>query len=160
MSESTGIIFNDEMNDFSIPASGSIPAPANFIVPGKSPVSSMSPMIVVNDQKDVVLVVGGSGGRLIMTAALQVLINFLYLDQPLTASVAMKRIHHQLQPMAIRYEYDFDPDILKFLESKEHEMYEQPKSAGFGGINAVGRKNGKVEASGDPRRGGGKATIF
>lgn len=159
MSESTGIIFNDEMNDFSIPASNSLPAPANFIVPGKSPISSMSPIITVNSEKDATLIVGGSGGRLIMTSVIQVIVNFFYLNQSLETSLAMKRIHHQLQPMSVRYEFDFDEGVLEFLKERDHEIYQQPQGSGFAGIIAIGRKDGNVEASVDPRR-GGKYTIF
>lgn len=57
------------MDDFSIPAEsgGLLPAPANFIAPGKSPMSSMSPIIVLDDKNEVQLVLGGAGGLLIMS---------------------------------------------------------------------------------------------
>lgn len=163
MSESTGIIFNNEMNDFSIPnaiSDGLLPAPANFIAPGKSPVSSMSPIIVLNEQKDATLVMGGAGGILIMTAVIQVILNFLYLNQTLETSIEMKRFHHQLQPMSIEYEADFSSEILKFLEDKGHEIYKEPSGVGgFSSLIAIGMKNGIVEAAADQRR-DGKAIVF
>lgn len=162
MSESTGIIFNNEMNDFSIPVAtgGLLPAPANFIAPGKSPVSSMSPFIVLNDNKEVKMVVGGAGGLLIMTAVVQVILWYLYLDQTLETSIAMSRMHHQLQPMRIRHEPDYDPAVLEFLRSKGHTTFLQnPTVAGFASVIAIGNKNGTFEAGVDPRR-GGKVTIF
>ena len=63
MSESTGIVFNDEMDDFSftVGSSSSLPSVANSIQPFKSPMSSMSPIIVLNENHDVTLTVGGSG---------------------------------------------------------------------------------------------------
>lgn len=63
MSESTGIIFNNEMDDFSVPTAtdGLIQSTANSIRPGKSPMSSMSPMILVNEHKEATLIAGGAG---------------------------------------------------------------------------------------------------
>ena len=162
MSESMGFIYNNEMNDFSIPAAdsdGLLPAPANFIAPGKSPISSMSPIIIVNEHKDVTMVLGGAGGILIMTSVVQFLINYLYLNQSIETSIATKRLHHQLQPMFVRYEDGYDPEILKFLESKGHETFEQaPIISGFASIVVIASRNGTIESANDPRR-GGKFTI-
>lgn len=163
MSESTGIIYNNEMNDFSIPiaaSDGLLPAPSNFIAPGKSPMSSMSPSIVLNAQKDVSLVIGGAGGILIMTSLVQFLVNFFYLNQTVEDSLATKRLHHQLQPMRIRHESGYSSEILKFLESRGHETFENPPTtAGFASLIVIARENGKIVAATDPRR-GGKGTVF
>lgn len=157
------MIYNNEMNDFSIPTASSdglLPAPANFITPGKSPISSMAPIIVVNDNKEVSLVLGGAGGILIMTSIVQFLVNFLYLNQSIESSLAMKRLHHQLQPMWVRYEEGYSDDILKFLESKEHETVKAaPIVSGFASVIAIANRNGKLEAATDPRRGGKVAFV-
>lgn len=162
MSDSTGIIFNNEMNDFSIPVAsgGLLPAPANFIAPRKSPISSMSPVIVLNEDKDVTLVLGGSGGILIMTSIVQFIIYTLYLNQTLAAAMNMNRIHHQLQPMRIQYEADLDPEIINFLAAKGHTMYRSPTLiSGFAALVAISNRNGDVQGAVDPRR-GGKITVF
>ena len=81
------------------------PSEANFISPGKKPLSSMSPMILFRNGLDVssdsslgtlVLVIGASGGPKIITAILQVFINYAILGMPLYESIAHPRIHDQL----------------------------------------------------------------
>ena len=78
----TGIIFNDGMDDFSTPGFdndfGVPPSPMNFIAPGKRPVSSMTPTLVIDNRtKEPIVVTGGSGGTKITTGVLQVLLNIL-----------------------------------------------------------------------------------
>jgi gamma-glutamyltranspeptidase/glutathione hydrolase/leukotriene-C4 hydrolase len=110
--ESTGIIYNDQMDDFSTPGTVNafkVPAsPANFIKPGKKPMSSMSPIIVVDEYDDVRLVLGASGGTKIITAVAQVALENLFLDIDIKKSIDDKRIHHQLSPDFVQYEKGFE----------------------------------------------------
>ena len=103
----TGVIMNDEMNDFSVPGQsneyGYAPSAANFIEPGKRPLSSMSPVIVEYvANKTLSFVVGAAGGSRIITAVLQVLWHVL--DQGLSLSEALHhpRFHDQLVPNKVR----------------------------------------------------------
>lgn len=161
MSESTGIIFNDEMDDFSIPKPGNtnLPTPANFITPGKSPLSSMTPVLVLDDNDDVKLILGGAGGYMIPTSVVQVLLNYLYLNQSLQSAIDMKRFHHQLQPMTLRHESGYSSTILEYLSDKGHVLTEAAPLSGFAAIAGVGIRDGKIEAAMDQRR-GGKVNIF
>ena len=76
MSPSTGIIMNNQMDDFASPNITSAynvpPAKNNFISPGKRPMSSMSTTVVVDEEERVVAVAGASGGTKIITAVAQV----------------------------------------------------------------------------------------
>lgn len=161
MSESTGIIFNDEMDDFSIPKPGNtnIPTPANFITPGKSPLSSMTPVLVLDDNNDVKLILGGAGGKMIPTSVIQVILYYVYLNQSLQSSIDMKRLHHQLEPMTVRHENGYNSKILDYLSGKGHELTEAEPLSGFAAIAGIGIKDGKIEAAMDQRR-GGKVNIF
>lgn len=80
VSESTGILLNSGINDFGIPSTinyfGVPPSPNNYIAPGKRPLSSMVPSIVVDENDDVRMVVGAAGGTKITTAVSQVSIYF------------------------------------------------------------------------------------
>lgn len=185
ISESTGIVYNDEMDDFSKPTSGGlVSSPSNFIRPGKSPMSSMTPMILLDENNDVSVVVGAAGklfnlllhtqtellrdnyvsfagGILIMTSLILFLVNILYLNQTMETTMAMKRFHHQLDPMRIRFENDYDqPDIRAYLTTKGHaSVTASPIISGFASVIAISSRNGVVETAIDPRR-GGKGSVF
>ncbi len=98
----TGIVLNNEMDDFAsqpgVPnAYGLVGSEANAVAPGKRPLSSMSPTIVVRDDA-LVGVLGGSGGPLIITETLLGLIRMIDFDSDASAAVSGPRFHHQWQP--------------------------------------------------------------
>jgi len=104
----TGVILNNEMDDFSAQpgmpnAFGLVGSEANSIAPGKRPLSSMSPTIVVKDGKPV-LVLGGAGGPTIITGVLQVIVNVLDFEDELATAQARPRFHHQFKPDVILVE--------------------------------------------------------
>ncbi|KAK4200015.1 gamma-glutamyltransferase [Triangularia verruculosa] len=120
-----GILMNNEMNDFSLPNSsdafGYIPSPANYIRPGKRPMSSMSPVIVeflFNDK--LYLVTGGAGGSRIITATAQSLWNVLDRGMNLSRAIEEPRFHDQLVPNQVVFESAFDSGRIAFLEGKGH----------------------------------------
>merc|ERR1712130_74934 len=153
----TGIIFNNEMDDFSTPglinAYGVPPSPANFIEPGKRPLSSMTPVIVVDKETGKVkMMVGASGGTKITTASATVAIRALLFDEPLNKAVQAARIHHQLIPEMIQSEVRFNGDVLADLTKRGHK-FEITNSKAI--VQAIVRNgDGWLTAVSDYRKGG------
>lgn len=139
VSPSTGIIFNNEMDDFSLPGVDSFygvpPSEANFIKPGKRPMSSMTPSVILGADGDVRLVIGASGGTRITSSVgmvgigvgvdsrrgwkpgcnarfplPQVALMHLYLGIDLDEAIQTKRFHHQLMPMELKCERGY-PEV-------------------------------------------------
>ena len=113
--KNTGILMNNEMDDFAaapgIPNQfGLLGAEANQIVPGKRPLSSMTPTIVMKDG-DFFFTTGSPGGSRIITAVLQSIINIVDFGMNLEEANAAKRIHHQWQPDLLQIESSIDPEI-------------------------------------------------
>ncbi|ELU09505.1 hypothetical protein CAPTEDRAFT_3766 [Capitella teleta] len=131
----TGIMFNNEMDDFSSPGTSNVygfPAsPSNYIVPGKMPLSSMSPSLVFNQHGDAELLAGASGGSKIISATAQVIMNNLWFKMSPIASADQPRLHHQLVRDIIYYEPSFEKAILDGLREKEHTVQEMIGYAEF-----------------------------
>lgn len=78
----------------------------------------------------------------------------MWLKESLRQAIHAKRIHHQLLPMQIFYEPEFDPQMLNELESLGHKVEENKSLIGFTAITAISRARGFIEAEFDPRRHG------
>lgn len=154
MSPSTGILLNNEMDDFSSPlitnGFGVPPSPNNFIRPGKRPMSSMCPTILFDKNKRVKMVVGGSGGTKITTSIALVILNALFFNYDLEKAVLEPRIHNQLSPNTTLGEPDFDQSILEGLAKKNH-VTELLSSTGAV-VQAVVRHGNRLHAQSDPRK--------
>jgi len=161
MSPKTGIILNNQMDDFSFPgitnSFGIQPSPRNFPVPGKRPLSSMSPSIVLDEDGRVLLVAGASGGSKIITAVAQVLLRVLYLREDIKTAIDSRRLHHQLLPMKVKYEFGTTKWTVKGLQGYGHEV--EPQGVGGSIVQAISvdRSTGKIYANADFRKGGATA---
>ena len=120
VAKGTGILMNNEMDDFSQKPGypnlyGLIGSEANKIEPKKSPLSSMSPVIISKDNMPY-LITGSPGGSTIINSVFQEIINILDFEMGLEESSNKNRIHYQWQPDIIFYE-DLKPDLVKELEN-------------------------------------------
>jgi gamma-glutamyltranspeptidase/glutathione hydrolase len=124
----TGIVLNNEMDDFAIApgtpnAFGLVGAEANAVAPGKRPLSSMSPTIVLRGETPI-LSVGAAGGPTIITQSLQAIVRRLDLELPLDDAIAQPRIHHQWSPDRLRVESRLDDRLKADLRSRGHVLDE------------------------------------
>ena len=150
----TGIILNNEMDDFTFDAPnlfGLAPGPTNRIAPGKRPASSMTPTLAIRNGRAVVAV-GASGGPLIISSTLEVLTNVLDYDMPPEAAVAAPRVHHQWMPDVLLVEGSVRPIDRRALEILGHEIREFPAIAAVSLATATA--DGHAAGAGDPRKGG------
>jgi len=160
MSPSTGIIMNNQMDDFASPNITSAydvpPAKNNFIAPGKRPMSSMSTTVVTDDDGRVVAVAGASGGTKIITAVAQTLLRVLYLGQNVKEAVDSRRFHHQLFPMNLLYEDGITTWLRDAMIHYGHNMTYSKFRAGGSAVQAiyVDPKTGKIQANADFRKRG------
>ncbi|XP_012280874.1 glutathione hydrolase 1 proenzyme-like [Orussus abietinus] len=160
-SKSTGIIFNDEMDDFSSPNKTNgfdLPAsPANYIRPGKRPMSSMTPTIVLDESNTVRLVIGGAGGSKITTGVAISMILNLWAGYDIKEAIDAYRIHHQLIPMNALNEKGFPQHILNYLNKVGHN------ASIFSGIGSaltgIANKGEEITANSDYRREGKTAGL-
>ena len=122
----TGILLNDEMDDFSVKpgapnAFGLIGGTANEVQPFKRPLSSMSPTIVLKDNKPF-LVTGSPGGSRIITTTLQMIINVIDFNMNVAEATISPRIHQQWMPDQLRYEKGISVDTLSILEKQGQHL--------------------------------------
>ena len=155
VADRTGIVLNDEMDDFSAKPGvanmfGVVGSDANSIEPKKRPLSSMSPTILTKDGK-VSLVIGTPGGSRIFTSIFQVINNVYDFNMPLPEAVAAMRFHHQLlPPNTIFWEpyMPIDGELAKAVEAKGYTL----KAQNFNGdIQAIKINDNTPEPAADPR---------
>lgn len=165
----TGVLMNDEMDDFTANpgranAYGVVAGEANAIAPGKIPLSSMSPTIITEDGKPV-LVLGTPGGKRIITAVLQTILNVVDYRMDIQQAVDAPRIHHQWWPDVTNVEpFGLSPDTRKILESMGYRFDDSLPANHLAAIivgapdlegKPVGRN--RYYGANDPRRGTGLA---
>jgi len=148
----TGIFLNNQMDDFSIEpgvpnAFHLIGAEANAISPGKRPLSSMSPSIVLRDGKPV-LSIGAAGGPTIISQTVLTLVGTLDLGLSLDAALAQPRIHHQWQPDEVRIESSAPAAVREHLAKLGHHV---ETVTSMGASNGVAFTDGQFTAASEPR---------
>lgn len=165
-----GFCLNNQMDDFLTRrgrpnAFGLTQSERNLPAPGKRPLSSMSPIIVLDRTRNVELVVGASGGPRIITSTAQVILHALVFGMSVNDAVAAPRLHHQWQPDTARIERDraggapgsvtalsrWRADVSLALTSRGHVVSDLPED---GHVQLIQRTPGGWEAAADTRKGG------
>ena len=154
----TGVLLNNEMDDFSIKpgvpnAFGLIGGDANAIAPGKRPLSSMTP-VIVSGPEGPMLATGSPGGARIITTVLQNLINIIDFKMNIAEAIAAPRMHHQWLPDFLRLERGFSPDTVVLLKNMGHEVRIMPT---MGRVQTVQRQSNLFWGASDPRNPDGAA---
>jgi len=153
VAEGTGILLNNEMDDFSAKpgtpnAFGLLGGEANAIEPRKRPLSSMTPTIVFKGDKPY-LVTGSPGGATIITAVLQTIINVIDHEMNVAEASSVPRVHHQWFPEMLRLERGVSADTLALLEEMGHRVR---TSNAMGSTQSIMLIDGLLYGASDPRR--------
>ncbi|MCC3439629.1 MAG: gamma-glutamyltransferase [Oscillatoriales cyanobacterium] len=158
----TGILLNNEMDDFAAAPGvpnlfGLVGGEANAIAPLKTPLSSMTP-VIVTENGQFRLAAGAPGGSTIITTVLQIVLNLLVYDMNVGEAVSAPRVHHQWQPDRLMVERGgFEAGTLEELRRRGHQIVERD---GWGNANAIVlTDDGWLEGAADPR-GEGEARGF
>ncbi|NNM27647.1 MAG: gamma-glutamyltransferase [Phycisphaerales bacterium] len=151
-----GFALNNEMDDFATirnapNAFGLRQSDRNLPEPGKRPLSSMSPTIVLEDDR-VVLVAGGSGGPRIITGTLQCILNCLLFERPPLEAVALPRVHHQWMPEVLEFERRWDDE--EAVAAMERLGHATTRSIRESIVQLVEADAQGVRPASDPRKGG------
>ncbi len=158
---SLGFLLNNEMDDFAAKPGtpngfGLVQGEANAIQPGKRPLSSMTPTIVLKDGR-LFMTVGAPGGSRIPTAVLQVILNVVDFGMNIQDAVDAPRIHHQWLPDRLMVEPGISPDTIAILRARGHDV-EQTTSVAQ--VAAIVSDDGWLQGASDGRSAAGKAAGY
>ncbi|KAF8313467.1 hypothetical protein DL93DRAFT_2167881 [Clavulina sp. PMI_390] len=154
----TGVIFNDQMDDFATYRTpngfGLYPSPYNYPQPGKRPLSSIAPAILEHPDGRLHMILGGSGGSRIFTSIVQVILNVDW-GMDISAAVEDPRVHDQLFPAYLSVESMSDAQIVKGLVAKGHAALVEDINLGVAEVQAILlAPNGTLFAASDSRKHG------
>jgi gamma-glutamyltranspeptidase/glutathione hydrolase len=124
----TGVLLNNEMDDFSAHPGvanhfGLVGAEANAIAPGKRPLSSMSPAIVLKDNRPI-LAIGAAGGPTIISQTLLNIVGVVDFGMDAQKAIAQPKFHHQWKPDELKIEKNMDPALVSALVKRGHTVRE------------------------------------
>ncbi len=147
-----GFLLNNEMDDFApkpgeANSYGLVQGEANAIAPGKTPLSSMTPTIVMRDGKPY-LALGSPGGPTIINSVLEVIVNVVDFGMNVQDAVNWPRFHHQWLPDELRMEPGYSPDTVALLEKRGYTV---KRVNAQGEVAAIRFNNGWLEGAADPR---------
>jgi len=162
LTPASGVLLNNEMDDFSLRAGvpnmfGLVQSYYNLVGPGKRPLSSMSPTLILDGDR-VIGCAGGSGGPRIISNTLQVILNHFVYGMDARAAVSAPRIHHQWVPEKLFVEDGIPADVLDGLRRRGYHLEVLPWRERPTAVQAIFvDPDGTLEAASDPRKRGAPA---
>jgi gamma-glutamyltranspeptidase/glutathione hydrolase len=159
--DGTGVLLNNELDDFTAAPGASnyyglVGYEANLPGPGKRPLSSMTPTLVLKDGRPV-LITGSPGGSRIISAVIQVILNTIDFDMNVAAAVAAPRLHHQWLPDEVRVEQGFPESTLAALRERGHRV---AMPLGQTSANSIALAPDHLLGAADPRTRGAEAAGY
>jgi gamma-glutamyltranspeptidase/glutathione hydrolase len=156
-----GFLLNNEMDDFAAKPGvpnlyGLVQGEANAIQPGKRPLSSMTPTIVLRDGK-LFMVLGAPGGSRITTNVLEVMLNVMDFGMGVQDAIDFPRIHHQWKPDKLSVERGISPDTIAILRARGYDV-EKPQ--GMADVEAIVVDGGWMQGGAEPRTAESKAVGY
>ena len=157
----SGVLLNNELDDFAAKADapnayGLLGFEANAPGPGKRPLSSMTPTIVLKDGKPF-LITGSPGGSRIITAVLQIVVDVIDRGMDIASAVSAPRIHNQWKPDQVVVEQSLSPDLIAALEARGDKVV---VSRPFTSANSIELTPGGFVGAADPRTRGSLAAGY
>ena len=149
----TGVVMNDEMADFSVPnvsnVFGYYPSPANYVKPRKRSLSSIAPIMAEYANGTLFAVMGASGGSRIITTVVQNALHVLNRGLTVHEAVKQPRLHDQLLPNQVTFEWTYDNETVEFMRQRGHNVTWGGAGSSAQAIRIV---DGVFEAAGEPRQ--------
>jgi gamma-glutamyltranspeptidase / glutathione hydrolase len=161
VAEGTGVLLNNEMDDFTAKpgtanAYGLVGFAANLPGPGKRPLSSMTPTILLKNGKPL-LITGSPGGSRIISTVLQVIVNTVDFKLPIGEAVQSPRLHHQWLPDQVRVEPGFSEQVLDALRQRGHIIESGPP---YSSANSIAVTPKDIVGAADSRTHGATAAGY
>ncbi|KAL2058586.1 hypothetical protein ABVK25_001314 [Lepraria finkii] len=149
----TGMVMNNEMADFSVPnisnVFGYYPSPANYVRPTKRPLSSIAPTMAEFANGTLFAILGASGGSRIITTVVQNALSVLDRGMTIHEAVKQPRLHDQLLPNQVHFEYNYDNATVDYMRKRGHNVTWGPAGSS---AQAIIIQAGVFEAAGEPRQ--------
>ncbi|GMR57129.1 hypothetical protein PMAYCL1PPCAC_27324 [Pristionchus mayeri] len=156
VASSLGIIWNDQIDDFSVPGEvnkfGFAASPYNLMAPGKIPMSSMSPTIIYDKTDNQVrMVIGTTGGSKIIQGVASVVVRSLLFNQTIKEAIDAPQIFHQITPEYVQYEQDFPQSFYKIFGKISFQLNEEKNMHSTTHALFVDENDGYIYANSDKR---------
>lgn len=150
-----GVVLNNQMDDFATQPGGAnafglVQSDRNRVEPGKRPLSSMCPTIVLKDDRPL-LALGASGGPRIISGVLNVMVNLLDYGVPPQEAMTAPRLHHQWQPDEVFFDRDAPAALIEMLKTRGHSVSDKHRGAI---VQLILREPEGWLGASDPRKGG------